>query len=137
MLIVYPPKKIHIKEDRKVMLISDVDALIPEKLKKLFSFVEEIIETDEKTLMNVYERIEESNESIDYIYSLIEHALKIRPFNTKSLLSLHSLLAQKHGYKNQNIKDGQQCTYLLSKGISYEQNKKEYITQEDEFLVIF
>ena len=51
-------KQNFISEDRKVKLFSDVDSQVPEKLKKLFSFIEEIIETDEKTLMSVYEKIE-------------------------------------------------------------------------------
>ena len=60
-----------IGEDRKVKLISDVDSLVPMKLKKLFSLIEESIETNKETLLSVYAKIEESRESIDFIYSII------------------------------------------------------------------
>lgn len=41
--------EIFIKEDRKVKLISDVDSIVPEKLKKKIFLIDEIIETNEKT----------------------------------------------------------------------------------------
>ena len=49
------PKKSEkfISEDRKVMLISDVDTLVSDKLEKLFSFIEEIIETNKETCSSV------------------------------------------------------------------------------------
>ena len=125
-----------ISEDRKVKLISDVDPLVPEKLKKLFSFIEEVIETDEKTLLSVYEKIEKSEESIDSIYPVIEYALKIRPLNTEPLLSLHCLLSQKYGYKKTYLND-RLYSLFLKQGIVCRKNKKENITQEDEILMIF
>lgn len=45
-----------ISEDRKVMLISDVDSHIPEKLKKLFSLIDEVIETNKETLPSVSQK---------------------------------------------------------------------------------
>ena len=135
-------KPVFLSEDRKVKLISDVDSLVPEKLKNLFFFVEEVVETDEKTLFSVYEKIEKSGESIDYVYSVIESALKIRPFNTKPLLSLLSLLSQKHSYRNTKLND-RMYSMLLNQGIICKQKepngrfRKEKTIQEDEISNIF
>ena len=91
-----PINKGLISEDRKVTLFSDVDFLVPDELRKMFSLIDEIIETNKETLSSVYEKIEERRESIEFVYSVIDYALKIR-FNSESLLSLYKLLSQKHG----------------------------------------
>ena len=130
-------KQNFISEDRKVKLISDVDPLVPEKLKKLFSFIEEVIETDEKTLLSVYEKIEKSEESIDSIYPVIEYALNIRPLNTKPLLSLHCLLSQKHSYKYTYLNDKLYSLFLQNGIIRRQKDRKINIPQEDEILMIF
>ena len=53
-------KEKFISEERKVKFISDVDSQVPEKLKKLFCFIEEVIGTDKKTILKVYEKIKKS-----------------------------------------------------------------------------
>lgn len=110
-------KEAPIPEDRKVKFISEVDSLVPAKLNKLFSLIEEVIETDEKTLFSVFEKIEESGETAEFIYSLIEYSFKIRPLTTNALLSLHCLLSQKHGYKSKSICNGMLYSMLLGQGI--------------------
>ena len=116
-------KQAFISEDRKVKLISDVDSQVPSKLKKLLSLVEEVIETDENTLLSVYRKIEESGEPINSIYPIIEFAFKIRPLNTNSLLTLHCLLSRMHGYKNENEVDDRLFSMLLQQGIICKEKK--------------
>ena len=130
-------KQAFISEDRKVKLISDVDSLVPEKLKKLFFLIEEIIETDENSLLSVCKKIEVSREPIDSIYSVIEYALNIRPLNTKSLISLHCFLSQKHGYESINTNNSLIYSMLLNQGIIPKQNKKVSILKENQISVIF
>ena len=132
----------YISSERKVNLISDVDSLVPVKLKKLFSFIEEVIETNEKTLLSVYRKIEESGESIDFVQSVIEYSFNIRPLNIKPLLSLHCLLSQKHGYKNDDENNNRLYSLLLQQGIickpkrSYFFILKKAINKTNEMLTI-
>ena len=93
-----------ISQNRKVKLISDVDSLVPDKLKELIFLMEEIIETNKETISLVFKKIEKSGESIDFTFSVVQFAFKIRPLNSEALLSLHSMLSQKYGNKNSHIK---------------------------------
>ena len=135
-------RKKFISEDRKMKLISDVDSLVPIKLKNLLSLIDKIVETDEKTLLLVYRKIEESGESVHSIIPIIEHALKIRPLNTKPLLTLHCLLSQMHGYKKRSLNDCRLYSMLLQQGIVPKQeklecmNEKDNVFQEDEVIQI-
>ena len=82
--------------------------------------IEEIIETNKETYQAVFEKIEESKESIDFIYSVIEYAIKIRPLNIVALRSLHNLLVKKYGCKNNRF------------NISF---KKESALQKNELMI--
>ena len=95
-----PKEEDFISEDRNVMLISEVDSIVPVQLKEQIHLIDEIIETDEKTLPSVIKIIDECNEPIDFIRSVIKYALIIRPLNTPHL----SLLSQKY-----------KCEYIFSK----------------------
>ena len=130
-------KAVFIKEDRKLKLISEVDSQIPSKLKKQLSLIDEIVETDEKTLIQVYQKIEESEESINSVYSVIEYAFKIRPLNTKPLITLLCLLSQRHGYRKSRINSDKLYSMLLQEGIVCKQkNRKEITIQEGEIIKI-
>ena len=84
-------------------LISDVDSVVPDELRKQLSLIDEIVETNKETLSSVCEKIEDSGEQFDFIFLVIEYSFKIRPLNAEPLHSLHSLLFQKHDCKNHEI----------------------------------
>ena len=103
-----------ISEDRKVALISDIDSLVPAELKNLFSLIDEMIETNKETVSSVFERIKGSSKPACFILSLVEHAFKIRPLNTKPILSLFCMVLKMPRY-NKLHADNYSLYRLLSK----------------------
>ena len=119
---IYSQSKNLIAEDRKVNLIRDVDSLFPERIRKLFLLIDEIIETNKELLSSVHEKIEESGEPINFIYSLIDYATKIRPHSAEPLRSLQSILSRKYSCENTHLNN---------------RKSKEISPQERELLMIF
>ena len=94
----------------------------------MISLVEDIVETDEKTLESVYTQIESAGKLIELIYSIIKHALIIRPFHTESLLSLFCLLATKYGYDDDATLYSYDwlITTLINQGLIPQENAKTW-----------
>ena len=45
-----------LSKTRKVALIGDVDSLVPNDIKKPFSLIDEIVETNKETLSSVFKK---------------------------------------------------------------------------------
>ena len=85
-------------DSKKLKFLKDVDPLLSDNMKRLISLIDGIIETNDSTVLSVFQKIESNKEEIDFIYSVIEYAGVIRPLQIKSIISLYCLLAEKHGY---------------------------------------
>ena len=130
--MIFLTNKSFISEDRGVKLISDVDHLVTDELRKQFSLIDKIIETNKETFSSVYEKIEESGKSPDFISLVVNYAFKIRPLNTKSLLSLHSMLLKRPGYEKYGANNDELHAMLLTQGIICKNEESGVIYTEEK-----
>ena len=107
-------------------LISYIDSLVPDKLRKQFSLIDEIVETNKETLSSVCKKIEDSGEQFGFIFFVIEYSFKIRPLNAEPLHSLHSFLFQKHSCKNHEINN-----WLSEEGYYSDKEMAKILMQDD------
>ena len=120
----------------------------------MFSLIDEIVETNKETLSSVYEKIKESGESIDFIFSVIGYSFMIRPLNTRPLLELRCMLSQtdinafinflreKQRYESVDMSDDRLYFMLLHEGMIcekyhyekdiFQENKIARISEEDD-----
>ena len=109
-------------EKREIKLINEVDSLVPSFIMKHLTLINDIINVSDRTVDQVFRKIESSVEEIEFIYKIIEFALNIRPLYAEQLLSLLQMLAAEHGYDRADVVDKRVHSLLGKYGIISKEN---------------
>ena len=89
-------------------------SFVPEEYRKNDELIESILNINKDNVTAVFEGIQP--EQVKTAYKIIESVIEIRPLQVENLLSLFSLLAEKHGYEKE-IMPGKIEKLLVKKGI--------------------
>ena len=84
--------------NRTVKLLSDVESLMPERIKIETKFIERLVGAKKENVESVFRQINEDN--FKKVYKIIDFLVEIRPLEVESLLTLVSRISSKFGVDN-------------------------------------
>ena len=106
-------------------------SFVPEEYRKNDELIESILNINKDNVTAVFEGIQP--EQVKTAYKIIESVIEIRPLQVENLLSLFSLLAEKHGYEKE-IMPGKIEKLLVKKGIIPNDREFDQSKEIDEIL---